>query len=404
LQSPRTFFDEGTEQLVAGRKLEKLVGRLLRVRLSTVVAIMFAIRVAYVLAVPDLDGDAYGHFGIASRVLAHPTDLSPHWVWLPGYHFLLAGLQALGARFVHVRLLNAALQCLGPVLLYRYARIHASRVVALLAAATFALSALPNDVGTSALSEGSFTLLVLGAALGIDRGATKLGWAVLAGVLLLLACTMRYEAWAASAALSVAWLVDAVRTKKPMWRALPAALLPSVFVVGYIVFRRFYDGEWFWFVRETLKFTNMQRHVLHRSLLFEAFWFPICLPWKLLGPAVLLAPIGLFAGGKRVSSLPPSVFVPAAIATFVLTLYAGSSILGLARYWSALMPFVCLLVAQGAVWLASRFRTVRLPFVVLAVLASVSFATIATMRASARQALPHAAELRATEAKLDHHT
>lgn len=366
-------------------------------------AVLLAARMVYVALVPDLDGDAYAHFGIAQAVRLHPSDLGPHWVWLPGYHFVLAALQQLGVTFADVRRLNAVLQAAAPLLLYAYARLRHPRAVSLLAAACWSVCSVPNAVGTSALGEVGYTLFVLGAAYAIERSRHSarmggaLSWSALAGALLTLACAMRYEAWAATVALSVVTAVPLSRDRR-QWTGAPAFLLPAVSIAGYLVLRRLTDGEWLWFVRETLRFTTMQRDVLTRSRLFELTWFPFVLPFKLLGPALLLVPVGL-AARRRGQPLSRSAVLPLAIAGFLLALYMGRSMLGLARYFSALMPFACLLIAKGAAALDARSPRSRL--VAFAAFVSLAVTMAMTMTSFARLALADRVELRREEARVN---
>ena len=73
---------------------------------TALVAICTALLVARLVAIAlfdDPDPDAWGHYKIARSVLAHPMRIDLHWVWLPGYHFLLAGLIGLGASFDAIR-------------------------------------------------------------------------------------------------------------------------------------------------------------------------------------------------------------------------------------------------------------------------------------------------------------
>ena len=53
---------------------------------------MLAVRLAVVATTADVDTDAYGHFAIARALLHEPANLSVHWVWLPGYHYLVWAL------------------------------------------------------------------------------------------------------------------------------------------------------------------------------------------------------------------------------------------------------------------------------------------------------------------------
>lgn len=364
--------------------------------------LFLAARVVYIARVPDLDGDAYAHFAIGRAVLRAPGDLGPHWVWLPGYHFFLALLQRMGAEFVHVRLVNAVLQAVGPLLLFKFARLHHGRGVAFLAAASWCVCSLPNLLGTSALGEVTFTLLILGATFAIHAGERDARRSALGGVLLTLACAMRYEASFSVAALGVAWLVDAARVRRFAWSRAPAFLVPMACVLGYVIWRRYVvDHQWFWFVRETLAFTTMQRGVLARSRLYEVFWFPLVLPLKLVGPALALAPIGALVRPAAAGRVRFGAIVPAAIAVFLLSVYAGNGILGLARYWSVLLPFTCLLIARAACWTYDVLGRARGRLVVSGVLASFLVTTFIEVRAGAREALRHEEELRAWEAKVN---
>jgi hypothetical protein len=370
--------------------------------ISLLSGLFLVARVCYILRVPDLDGDAYAHFAIGRAVLRVPRDLGPHWVWLPGYHFFLAGLQKLGARFVHVRILNAVLQTAGPLVLYRFARMRHTRTVALRAAVFWCVSSLPNMLGTSALGEVPFTLLVLGSTFAIDAGERDVRWSTLGGVLLTLACAMRYEASVAVAALGSTLLVGAMRARRVPWSRAPAFLLPATCIVAYVAWRRWcVDGEWLWFVRETLKFTTMQRDVLARSRMYEAFWFPLILPFKLVGPALFIAPLGAVVKVSPHKALRVGAAVPAAIAVFLVSVYAGNGILGLARYWSVLLPFTCLFVARAVAWLGGRLGRGYVRLLTAGVLASLAATSLIEVRAGARQAMSHEAELRAWETRIN---
>ncbi len=369
--------------------------------LASLAAVLLALRLAYIAFVPDLDGDAYAHFEIGRAVLQRPADLGPHWVWLPGYHFVLAGLQTLGASFADVRRLNALLQAGAPLLLYVYARLRHDRGTALFAAVCWSVCSIPNAVGTSALGEVPYTLFILAAAFATDAGQLEhrrcvaLRRAALAGVLLTCACAMRYEAWAAVGALGAVSLVGMARERRA-WTGAPAFVIPATAIGGYVVFRRVMDGEWLWFIRETLEFTTMQRDVLTRSRLFELTWFPFVLPFKLLGPALFLVPLGV--GRPRTWSR--SACVPIAIAAFLLALYMGRSVLGLARYFSALMPFACVLIARGAAALDRRWlRTWRRPATILAIV-SLVVTMFMTITSFGRLALADRAALRRDEARV----
>src|SRR5262245_25936819 len=66
---------------------------------------------------PDPDTDAYGHLMIARQMLETPGNASIHWVWLPGYHALLALFVLVGLSLDGVRVFNALLAAVPPLLL-----------------------------------------------------------------------------------------------------------------------------------------------------------------------------------------------------------------------------------------------------------------------------------------------
>ena len=89
--------------------------------------IALAVRLAVIWRLPDADTDAYGHFAIGRALVADPTNLVVHWVWLPGYHYLLWALIHLGVGFSGVRVGNALLQAFASAELLRAALVEAER-------------------------------------------------------------------------------------------------------------------------------------------------------------------------------------------------------------------------------------------------------------------------------------
>jgi hypothetical protein len=333
------------------------------------------LRIAYILCVPDFDGDAYAHYEFASRVVHHPGDLTLHWIWLPGFHFFVAGLQILGAGIRGVRITNALLQTVGPILLYRFARHRESQSVALTAALLWSVSSLANLLATTALAETLFTLLMLSACGLIDAGRRP----ILAGLALAAACSLRYEAWFATAIFGI-WSA----LKNPRSPPL-SAVIPSACVVVYIVIRRWVDGEWLWFIRETYRFTHMQRGLETGSRLFDVLWLPVIAPLMLLGPAIVLLPKGLVR--------TPSTPIIAGLTLFVALTYLGHGTLGHTRYLTVLMPFAFVFIARGCDRLAARY--------VVPVILSVLVTSVAYVGHVARGALADANDLRAREVRAD---
>jgi hypothetical protein len=315
------------------------VGRLLlphvHVRILVLATLLgLIVRLVYVFLLPDFDGDAYAHFEFAAHVHPHPTDLKVHWVWLPGFHFAVAALQKIGISFRGVRIINAFLCALSPWLMLRYARTTAS----VSAMVMIAGSGLMIVLGTAALAEMPFTLAVLGAAVMIDEKRP-----VATGVLLTIAASMRYEAWFVVMIMGLFSIVQMVRSRGRERGLFVAAAIPSAAIVLYILVRRFVTDapEWLWFIRETYRFTHMQRGLSTASPIFDVLWFPVILPFFVMGPALLLIPFG--GRWKR-----PSSIIPIALLLFLAFTYLGRGALGQARYLTVLVPFACLAIARGA--------------------------------------------------------
>jgi hypothetical protein len=342
---------------------------------------MLVLRIVYVMNVPDLDGDAYGHFHVGRALLDDPRDIPIHWVWLPGWHFVLAALQWIGLSFRGVRLVQAVLATAGPLLVW----IHTpSKDDKWLAAAAFTICSLPNLAGTSALMEVVVTLLILGAAIAIDDVNKGRAAPIAAGILLALACTIRYEIWFV---VVVGVGVDILVRREVKTRWITFAI-PAACIVAYLIFRRSVDGEWLWFIRETYRFTHMQRGLSTRSPLFDLVWFPIVLPFMLLGPAIVLLPIAFAAWRKSRAPLRRSAVIPISLLVFLLATYVGKGALGQARYLTVLMPFACVALARAA-------RVHRLAPVVA--LLSIAGANAYMTHRNASSALAHADDLHALE-------
>jgi hypothetical protein len=357
--------------------------------LAAIAALALAVRFAFIFALPDADTDAYGHFGIARALLREPWNLSVHWVWLPGYHYLLWALLHLGVGFRGARIFNTLLQAGAPFLLYDFVARRGggdpperSARVALLAAIAWAVAPLPNLLAISAQAETSFTLLCLASAWALERRRPAL-----AGSLLAAACLFRYEAWGAVAALALHRLA---RKSVP----LPAIAIPLSAVASWILLMRSHDGEWLSFFRKTHEFASTVREGASSSPVVDALWFPGILPAVVLGPALLLVPLGL----RRALRL--GWLVPGGILAFLWLSYAGRGALGLDRYYTALVPFACVAVAEGALRVPELWPRISARAAAAAALCALALMTVTHLRWMVRHTLPRQAELRGSEAAL----
>lgn len=328
-----------------------------------VVGLLFVLRLVWILRVPDVDLDAYGHFGIARGLCSDPWNLGAHWVWLPAYHYLLMVIACLHGPFVVARISSSLMIAAVPLVVFRWQR------CGLMAALFCAASSIPNVLGVSAQQEALFSLLVVLSAWAIDRER----WLAASG-LVALACLIRYEAWGA-AGLLMAQPIAARVTKRfaPLpWRV---AVLPVIAVAGWLIVHRLYEGAWFVFLAGLVRYTHAQRDVLSQGPVMEALWFPILVPLLTLGPAVLLAPFGV----RR--ALSRGWIVPLGIYAFLLMSYLGKGALGGPRYYGSIVPFFCVAIAR-AIEHVSRWRA-RLRALVLVSLVSTTAIAFVRLHGSA---------------------
>lgn len=332
-------------------------------------AVAFVLRLVWIERVPDVDMDAYGHFGVARTLVHDPWNLSAHWVWLPLYHYVLAALVALHGTFGMARILASLASAALPLVLYRAAADRERRLAAL-GAVGCAVAALPNLLGVSAQQEALFALLVLSGASCIDRQRF-----VAAGALVAAACLVRYEAWGAFGLLSAQallsrlvprWLPPAFRDRLPLHLLAP----PAVAILGFVLWHRAVDGRFLAFLEELYRYTHAQRGVLSHGALFDALYFPVLQPLLLFGPAVVLVAFGVRDACR------PGWILPLGIYLFLLASYAGKGSLGGARYYGALAPFVCWAMAAGARRVAPRHRTLAASLVLASLLATTGVAFV----------------------------
>lgn len=332
-------------------------------------AACFLLRLVWILRVPDVDMDAYGHFVVARTLLHDPWNLSAHWVWLPLYHYLLVGIVALHGTFGTARMLASVASALLPLVVFRYAAGGDGRV-AVLAAVGCAVAALPNVLGVSAQQEALFALLVLSSAWCIDRKRTLAASAFLAA-----ACLVRYEAWGAFGLLAAQTVLSRRFSRflpRPFRDPLPVALLalPAAAILGFVLWHRVVDGRFFAFLEELYRYTHAQRGALSRGPVFDALYFPVLLPLLLFGPAVILVALGA-SGACR-----PGWILPLGIYLFLLMSYLGKGSLGGGRYYGSLAPFVCWAMAEGACRVAPRRFALATSIVLVSLLATTGIAFV----------------------------
>jgi hypothetical protein len=329
-------------------------------RLQTIGAVILVAGLARLWMIrhyPEPDGDAKGHLGIAAALLVHPLNVAIHWVWPPGYHYLLAALLGVGVTANGVRYVNCALAVLVPLLVWEYGErtlepsaSEAVRLAPFLAGLLCAAMPVVNLLGTSAEPGTLFTILVLLTAWSIDTERFALG-----GGLLATAAMIRYEAWGA---IGVLVGLRAIGFVPPIVRRVPVALsracrMPLVLIVvplasvgAWFLAHRIADGTWFGFLRELYRYSCVQRETIHQDIL----WFPVMQPYYLFGLSLPLFFIGLRRAWRVGFVVPLGIYI------FLLVSFASKGTLGSARYYESLTPFVCVGAAYGASMLGELWR------------------------------------------------
>jgi hypothetical protein len=356
--------------------------------LLAVSGVMLVVRLAWVERFREIDSDAYGHFLIAIATRRDPWNLAVHWVWLPLYHVLVAGLTVLGLTFHRLRLANAILTTAGPLLLYHGLRERLCERESpapswagdspLLAAVIFAIAPLPTVLGQSAQPEALFAVPVVAAFAEAARHRS-----IAAGLALGAACFVRYEAWGAALALVLWWALSPRGSRPPL--ALVA--IPAGLVVAYVLLRWWTDGRLFLFVRGTHDITREQ--VGREAWTFrEIISFPIVLPYYVMGPALILVPVGLRPGLVKIGKEGKAGWVmPAGYAAFLLlSYYAGAAHSG-ERYLVSLVPFGSIAIAAGVVRIGRRLGRRKAEIFALVTVGVVATTTAWHLRRAARMAI-----------------
>ncbi len=334
--------------------------------LGAVVLVTTLGRVWVIAHYPEPDGDAKGHLGIARALLEDPFRVAIHWVWPPGYHYLLAGLLGLGLTDQGVRYLNCGLAAVLPFLVWRYGESIApplpsrlARLAPLSAGVLCAAMPVVNLLGTSAQQGTLFAILVLSSVWGVDRGRY-----LLAGLALAAAVMVRYEAAGAIAlivGLRIVGCSPAIARRLPAPFAdacrVPLAVVapPVAAVVGWLLAHRIADGTWLGFVREIYRYTHAQRQTyFHQDAWTDFFFFPVVQPYYLFG---LTIPLFLI-GARRAWRL--GFVVPLGIYLFLLGSYTLKGVLASGRYYESLTPYLCIAAAHGAVVVGEKWRPATL--------------------------------------------
>ena len=356
-----------------------------QVVLAIALAALAVWRIRCVYAGPEVDTDAYAHHIIARAILADPRDLAVHWVWLPVFHYLQVPVVALGGAFATSACINVLLSAALPVVLYLYVRRTAKgresglapEATALLAALFAAACPIAMQMGTTGQPEPLFALLMLVVAIAFqERRYGAAAW------MLAIASALRYEAWAAVAAVAGVYLIEtAWRWRRGLpreregWKAIVMVGASVAVVVCWATLRKPFDGRWFGFLRETKQFANGVAHQgsaldagLGSALVQSAIYYPYTVALRVFGyvrsDVTLPLPLALVPFGVVRTVREQGhrfVLVLASALGFITLTWVMRSSLGLDRHFVVVVALYATFAAQGvaviagwAGWLAKR--------------------------------------------------
>ena len=297
---------------------------------------------------PDPDTDAYGHYIIARQLLETPGNLSIHWVWLPGYHALLALFVRAGITLDGVRVFNTLLAAVPPLLLLWSLRTSDDagneRELPALAAVLAAGAPIAMSMGTTGQMEVSFSALVLGGTLLLARERTAA-----AAVVFSIAALTRYEAWAAVAGIALALTIGAARARElPRPGYLACVVGPLLAVLAWAGARWLQGEPWFGFLVDNQAFAERalrQTQPGARWLATALARYPFTMPALSFGVPAVFALLGILRGARREGIW--FVLIPLSMLVFLLSGALSRSHLGLDRHFLSLVPFFAVWIAHG---------------------------------------------------------
>ena len=338
--------------------------------LGVCVVVAVGLRLALVSAGPDTESDAYAHHVLARRVLLEPTNPQVHWVWLPLFHWLSALVIRVGGAMDSLRVANALLLALPPLLVaaqVRHARSQCGSAsdplawdaVPWLAGALVALHPWVTTIGATAQNEPLFLVLLSLLSFALSREARAIAAALLVALVLL-----RYEGWAVLLGLGVAALLPGrTRLYGERWLAGAAlTLAPAGVAILLWSYVRMRSGEaLFAYLRDTHQFVQEARHdhLTFWEALGKLPYYPAYLPYKSFGLPVVLAVAGLV---PMLRVLGPAFLAPyLSCLVFVTATWMTGGQLGLLRHFVSSVPLFATAIAFGLERIAARTTDRRIP-------------------------------------------
>ncbi len=306
----------------------------------------------YIYFIPDGDTDAYSHHIIACDILLNPLNIDVHWVWLPLFHFLQAGLIFLGGEMQLYRYMNVFIWIPVPIITYIIVKNSSGEYTSALTAFFLtALSPIGLLMGTTAQPEPFFALLII-----LFIYFTEEGKCFIASLPLAAACLLRYEAWAVLGFTGLYLIWNYFKgsksevKRKDLLKSSLIIILPLAAVIAWTLIRLHFDGSLFAFLTDTQKFAN---DALQQSssfsggplkVLLDLIHYPVWIPVMFMGINFVFVFLGIRETFRRHKWLAISGL---AILFFITLTWLMKSTLGLNRHFTAIVPFYGVMAGYG---------------------------------------------------------
>lgn len=304
----------------------------------------------YIARFPDSDVDAYVHF-IAARLLSqNPLNLAAHWVWLPFYHYILAGFVILGISFQTVRFFSVASWMASALLLRTMVNEkineHDSPTTSI-AVAAFLFMPTAILSASSVEPEAFFTFLMMASVYNGQKERFAL-----AGLTLGFACLVRYEAWIMTIAFILFIFIRQKYSVRTLFRsgAVWLKIFPVLFLAAWFFAKWQYQRDGSAFLSGTKSFAETYTDVKPEYFLpwlqwiFDATFYVLYIPLLASGPFLYFVYRGVKNAARQFSLLAATSF---ACLLFISFAWWFRYTLGLFRHFTVILPFLALCLSYG---------------------------------------------------------
>lgn len=302
----------------------------------------------FITGFPDVDTDAYIHHTIARQIILSPNDLSIHWVWLPLFHYLTAGVILIGANIDTIRFTNMIIWAITPLLLFYFLYNQwagKNLFIAFISSVLCALFPVGILMGTTAQPESLFALLLLLFIITVSKDKY-----FLSSIVLTFASMLRYEAWVIIFISFILYLTDLRKDKKVFSKKTLNFIMPGLAIIIWAFLREPFDGKLFGFLFQTQQFASdaLQEKNSFQGGIVKIVWdfihYPIIVPFLFSGINLVFIPFGIKRCTVQNKWL---LYTGLGILIFITLSWMMKSNLGLNRHFVTLIPLYSVLTAYG---------------------------------------------------------